>query len=82
MQKNFPRYAEYPGPGTQRHPSGTKTTPKHVGKVAREYYKYQRNLINIPFTTLNDYLHWLRAIAELLGPHGHQVVFLSGSRRV
>ena len=48
---------------------------EHVGKVAREYYKYQRNLMNIPFTTLNDYLHWLRAIAELLGPHGHQVMF-------
>ena len=48
---------------------------EHVGKVAREYYRYKWNLINIPFTTLNDYLHWLRAIAELLGPHAHQVMF-------
>ena len=46
-----------------------------VGDVAREYHKHRPNLFNIPFTSLNDYLHWLRAVAELLAPVGPRGLF-------
>ncbi len=46
-----------------------------VGKVLEEYVKHRGHLFNIPFTTLNDYLHWLRATAELLGAQDQHAMF-------
>ena len=46
-----------------------------VSKIAKDYCNYKENLFNIPFTALNDYLHWLRAAAEELGKYDQKVVF-------
>ncbi len=45
-----------------------------VRKVWKDYKETKSRLFNIPFTSLNDYLFWLKGSAELLGPHNENVM--------
>ncbi len=50
---------------------------EEVGKVRnvwKDYKETKSRLFNIPFTSLNDYLFWLKGSAELLGPHNQMVM--------
>lgn len=47
----------------------------HVGHVASDFASHRADLFQVPFTSLNDYLHWLRALAEALSTHAHHVMF-------
>ncbi len=45
-----------------------------VQNVWKDYKETKSRLFNIPFTSLNDYLFWLKGSAELLGPHNENVM--------